>query len=43
MADGHPHIHNYILAVGVVDNVSQHLPGVQEGIALKETIKNAIA
>lgn len=43
MTDWHAHIDHDILAIGVIDDAGQHLPRMQKGVALKETIKHAIA
>jgi hypothetical protein len=42
MSDRHSNIDDDILCVWVVDDASQHLPGVEEGIALQEPVENAI-
>jgi len=40
---GHAHINQNVLAVRVVDDAGQHLPRVQEGVALEEVVEAAIA
>lgn len=41
--DRHTNIEHYILAAFVVDELCQHLPGVQECISLEEVVETAIA
>lgn len=40
---GHAHINQNVLAVRVVDDAGQHLPRVQERVALEEVVEAAIA
>lgn len=43
MSDGHSNIDHDILGVRVVNDAGQHLPGVEEGIALQKPIENTIS
>lgn len=43
MPDRHTHIDHYVLTVGMIDDASKHLPGVQERVSLQEVIQAAIA